>query len=82
MGILKSELLPSISEEEFCEHIVDDDFPIRFGNPVRVCTESCNDLICLTIELYERMSGERILDEHEEACKHSKDLEDRTDRRR
>ena len=31
-------MLPMISEKEFCEHIEEDDFPIRYGNPVCIHT--------------------------------------------
>ena len=62
-------MLPMISEKEFCEHIEDDDFPIRYGNPVCIHTNDgqllvcmvcihTNDgqlLVCMTYKLYERL---------------------------
>ena len=36
----KAMMLPMISEKEFCEHIEDDDFPIRYGHPAVVSAYS------------------------------------------
>ena len=47
--------LPMISEKEFCEHIEDDDFPIRYGNPVCILTEDHREYVCMTMELYNRI---------------------------
>ena len=41
-------MLPMISEKEFCEHIEDDDFPIRYGNPVCIHTNDGHLLVCMT----------------------------------
>ena len=49
-------ILPTITEKEFCEHIEDDDFAIRYGNPVCICTEDRRKYICMTIELYDRLA--------------------------
>jgi len=51
-------MLPVISQKEFCEHIEDEDFPIRYGNPVLIDTDSGHSLVCMTAELYERLMGE------------------------
>ena len=48
-------MLPMISEKEFCEHIEDDDFPIRYGNPVCIHTNDGQLLVCMTYKLYERL---------------------------
>ncbi len=49
--------LPAISAEEFAEHIEEENFPVLYGNPVRIFTKNGREFICLTIELYERMFG-------------------------
>ena len=41
-----------ISEKEFCEHIEEDDFPIRYGNPVCIHTNDGQLLVCMTYKLY------------------------------
>ena len=60
MGTGHSAMLPSVTEKEFCEHIEEDDFPIRYGNPVRIHTEDGRDLVCMTYELYERLTGDIV----------------------
>ena len=51
----KAMMLPMISEKEFSEHIEDDDFPIRYGNPVCIHTNDRQLLVCMTYKLYERL---------------------------
>ena len=51
----KAMMLPMISEKEFCEHIEEDDFPIRYGNPVCIHTNDGQLLVCMTYKLYERL---------------------------
>ena len=46
-----------ISQADFCEHIDDDDFFKVYGNPVVIESENGKDLICMTIEYYERKFG-------------------------
>ena len=60
MGKGLSVMLPAVTEKEFCEHIEEDDFPIRYGNPVRIHTEDGRDLVCMTYELYERLTGDIV----------------------
>lgn len=48
--------LPSInmiSQKEFCDHIEDDDFFLKFGNPVAIKTDDGIILMCMAIEYYE-----------------------------
>ena len=52
-------MLPMITEKEFCEHIEDDDFPIRCGNPVIIHTDDGRLLVCMTYKLYERLLERR-----------------------
>ena len=49
-----------ISQQEFCEHIEDDDFLRRYGNPVAIRSEGGSILICMAIEYYERLTGQKI----------------------
>ena len=51
----KAMLLPMISETEFCEHIEDDDFSIRYGNLVCIHTNDGQLFVCMTYKLYERL---------------------------
>lgn len=55
--------LPSIymiSQQELCDHIEDDDFFLRYGNPVAIRTDDGKTLLLMAIEYYERMIGEKI----------------------
>ena len=49
-----------ITQQEFCDHIEDDDFLLRYGNPVAVKGDDGRVLICMAVAYYERMTGERI----------------------
>ena len=58
-------MLPMISEKELCEHIEEEDFFIRFGNPVCVRAKDGWKFVCMSIELYNRFMElmERLSDE-------------------
>ena len=60
MDRIQSFMLPSVTEKEFCEHIEENDFPIRYGNPVRIHMEDGHDIVGMTIELYERLTGDIV----------------------
>ena len=49
--------LPAISAEEFAEHIEEDDFFLKYGNPARIFTKDGHEYLCIAIELYERLFG-------------------------
>ena len=49
-----------ITQQEFCNHIEEDDFLLRYGNPVAVKTDEGKILLCMAIEYYERMMGEKV----------------------
>lgn len=49
-----------ITQQEFCDHIEDDDFLLRYGNPVAIKTDERKILLCMAIEYYERITGEKI----------------------
>ncbi len=48
-------LLPEISAEELREHIDDEGFPIKYGNPVIINCGKGKKLVCVTLPLFERM---------------------------
>ena len=73
-------MLPMVTEKEFCAHIEDDDFPIRYGNPVCIHTNDGKLLVCMTYKLYERLLESKrkiVLEEmrNEEISKYTEDLE-------
>ena len=47
--------MPEIAISEFIEHIEDDDFPLRYGNPVVINCDNGKNLVCLSWKFYERM---------------------------
>ncbi|MBR5341135.1 MAG: hypothetical protein IK151_04325 [Erysipelotrichaceae bacterium] len=46
--------LPRIASEEFINHIEDDDFFLKYGNPVLIEDER-GDLVAMNVEYYERI---------------------------
>lgn len=40
---------------ELKEHIDEDDFPLRYGNPVVINGDNGKNLVCLSWKLYERL---------------------------
>lgn len=48
------------TQQEFCEHIGEDDFLLRYGNPVAIKKDEGKILLCMAIEYYERMTGEKV----------------------
>ena len=48
-----SDGLPIISEEELREHIEDDNFFRRYGNPVVVRSKGRKDIVCMAWEYYQ-----------------------------
>lgn len=49
-----------ITQQEFCDHIEDDDFFLRFGNPVIIKTDTGTKLLCVAVEYYEQLTGEKL----------------------
>ena len=49
-----------ITQQEFCDHIVDDDFLLRYGNPVAIKADDGTILICMAVQYYERLTGKKI----------------------
>lgn len=47
--------LPEITVLELKEHIDEDDFPLRYGNPVVINGDNGKNLVCLSWKLYERL---------------------------
>lgn len=62
--------LPNISQEEFAEHIEDDDFFRKYGNPVIVHAESGDDCVVMSVHLYDRIAKKCGLPETEELIDH------------
>ena len=46
--------LPEISQQEFCDHIEDDDFFQTYGNPVVIRADSGTKLLATAFPMYER----------------------------
>lgn len=49
-----------ISQQELCDHIEEDDFLLRYGNPVAIKADDGTVLVLMAIEYYERLTGEKI----------------------
>lgn len=49
-----------ISEQEFCEHIEDENFFVVYGNPAFIKSDSGQGIVCMTIEYYERITDEKL----------------------
>lgn len=49
-----------ISEKEFCEHIEDENFCKVYGNPSFIKSDNGQGIVCMSIEYYERITGEKI----------------------
>ena len=47
--------LPEITVSELKEHIDEEDFPLRYGNPVIINSDNGQKLVCLSWKLYERL---------------------------
>lgn len=58
---LKRPRINMITQQDLCEHIEDDDFFLRYGNPVAIQGEDGNILVCMAMEYYEQMTGEKIV---------------------
>lgn len=52
-------LFQVMSGKEFADHIEEEDFFLKYGNPVLIREEG-KRYACLAIELYERLSGTDI----------------------
>ena len=49
-----------ISQQELCDHIEDEDFLLRYGNPVAIKEDNGTVLVLMAIEYYERMTGKKV----------------------
>ncbi len=59
-AVMKLTSVNTITQQEFLDHIEDDDFLLKYGNPVAVLVEDGSVLICMAIEYYERMTGKKV----------------------
>jgi len=48
--------LPTMTQEEFVEHIEDNDFFRKYGNPLIIRTESGDDCVAMSVQLYDRIA--------------------------
>lgn len=46
---------PEISQQEFCDHIEDEDFFLVYGNPVIINVDSGARLLCVAFPMAERL---------------------------
>ena len=46
---------PEISQQEFCDHIEDEDFFLTYGNPVIINAHSGTRLLCIAFPMVERL---------------------------
>ena len=49
-----------ISQQELCGHIEEEDFLLRYGNPVAIKADDGTVLLLMAIEFYERMTGQKM----------------------
>ena len=56
------DLLPinMISQQELCGHIEEEDFLLRYGNPVAIKADDGTVLLLMVIEYYERMTEQKM----------------------
>lgn len=57
---MKLPYINMISQQELCDHIEDDDFLLRYGNPVAIRCDDGSVVLLMAIEYYERMTGQKI----------------------
>lgn len=57
---MKLPYINMISQQELCDHIEDDDFLLRYGNPIAVKSDDGTVLVLMAIEYYERMIGHKV----------------------
>ncbi len=49
-----------ISQQDLSDHIEDDDFLLRYGNPMAIKAADGTVLVLMAIEYYERMTGKTV----------------------
>ena len=57
---MKLPYINMISQQELCDHIEDDDFLLRYGNPVAIRCDDGSVVLLMAIEYYEMMTGQKI----------------------
>ena len=68
--MLMKTYLPTMTQEEFIEHIEDEDFFREYGNPVIIRTESGDDCVTMSVQLYDRIAKKCGLPETKELIDH------------
>ena len=54
--MLMETYLPTMTQKEFAEHIEDNDFFRKYGNPVIIRTASGDDCVAMSAQLYDRIA--------------------------
>lgn len=62
--------LPSMTQKEFSEHIEDEDFFHKYGNPVIIRAESGDDCVAMSVQLYDRIAEKCGLPKTKELIDH------------
>lgn len=57
---MKLPYINMISQQELCDHIEEDDFLLRYGNPVAVKADDGSIVVVMAIEYCERLTGQKI----------------------
>ena len=71
--------LQEISQQEFCDHIEDDDFFLAYGNPLIINCDNGKKLVAIAWPLAERMMrAEGRGDETDEIIKRAAEMNDET----
>ena len=71
--------LQEISQQEFCDHMEDDDFFLAYGNPVVIQCDNGNKLVAIAWPLAERMmQAEGRGDEADEIIKRAAEMSEQT----
>ena len=60
---------PEISQQEFCDHMEDEDFFLAYGNPVIVHADSGAKLLCIAFPMVEHLMRAAGRDEEGEEIK-------------
>ena len=68
---------PEITQQEFCDHIEDDDFFLTYGNPVIIKADSGSKLLCVAFPMVERLM--RAAGRGEEVEEIKRTAEEKTD---
>ena len=60
INTLRRPRINMITQQEFCDHANDNDFLLRYGNPVAIRSDDGTMLVCMAVEYYEQMTGDKL----------------------